>query len=271
MKNTRKTIRSLLLIVFVVSTVLLLRQQWDNQGGTQAQADALHLASQPKQQVQTLPPETTQPPIVYEWIPAPVEEADPVMEEMAQINLEALREVNPDVLGWIRIPDTKIDYPFLQGEDNDYYLKHTWQGKKNAVGSIFLEHLSSPDMTDYHTIVYGHNMLNGSMFAGLTRFSSEKYWEEHPYVYILTEEGVWRYEIFSSYKAAIDSLTYAIGFDNPNTKGNFLRHALQSSKYDTGIVPEETDRILTLSTCSGGKSTRWVMHCRLKMIQVEAA
>lgn len=271
-RTTKKRILTLLLVVFCGSTFLLLRQAADNAGADSTYEDALAIASGSPgaiRQAETQQPEETQPeePAAPVWIPAPVED-DPYMEELAAISLEALREINPDVIGWIRIPDTRIDYPLMQGTDNDYYLNHTWDNHKNAVGSIFLEYRNSPELTDYNTIVYGHNMNNGSMFAGLRQYSSAKFCQKHPYVYLLTDAGVYRYEVFSSYKAKVDSVAYGLSFQQEQTRADFLIHALENSDEDLGIVPEKNDRILTLSTCSGaGYSTRWVVHARLPMVE----
>lgn len=269
-KKIRKGLRLVLPVVFLVSTVLMLRQQLDNRSGSEDYADAQQLAFREtvREPVEAAVP--SQPPKGETvWIPAPVED-DPQMEEMARIDLAALQEVNPDVVGWIRIPDTKIDYPLLQGEDNDFYLKHTWKKEKNSVGSVFLEYRNSRELTDYNTIVYAHNMRDGSMFATLRRYTDKYYWQKHPYVYVLTEAGAWRYEVFASYKAPVDSPTYGLSFLQKTTKAEFLIHALDESRYDTDIFPEENDRILTLSTCTGsGYSSRWVVQARLKMMELK--
>ena len=264
-----------LLVIFLVSTALLLRQWTDNAGGETTYQDAIDLAvNSPKENAPSekqtestaMPTENKQP--VTVWMPVPVEN-DPVMEEMAAINLTALREVNEDVLGWIRIPDTKIDYPLMRGEDNDFYLNHTWDRTANSVGSIFLEHLNQPDLTDFNTIIYGHNMNNGAMFAELEHFAMKEHWEGHPYVYVVTDEGVYRYEIFSFYCADVDSLTYSLNPSRDDTKEKFFKLALDTSWIDTGIQPEITDRVLTLSTCSGADySTRYVVQARLPMMEV---
>lgn len=272
-KRTKRSILGLLAAVFAASSFLLLRQFGDNRGGSDSYDSAYAIASQPAQ-VREADLETTAPsaPPVKTWIPVPVEEEDPVLEELASIDLSALREVNPDVVGWIRIPDTRIDYPLMQGTDNAYYLKHTWDEKKNSVGSIFLEYLCSPDLTDYNTIIYGHNMNNGSMFAGLRRYTTNTYWEAHPYVYLLTDLGVYRYDIFSAYKADVDSVTYDLQFPEEGHKEAFLKNALEKSRIETRIQPDLTDRILTLSTCSGaGYNTRWVVHGRLRMMETEVS
>ena len=204
-----------------------------------------------------------------DWgVPVPVE-GDPVMEEMAEINIAALREENEDVLGWIRIPDTKIDYPLLQSEDNDFYLKHTWQKQRNSVGSIFLEHLNRPDLTDFNTIVYGHNMRDKSMFGQLDNYSIEGFWETHPYVYIAIDSGVYRYEVFAFLQAPVDSVTYSIRPQRDDTKQEFIDYSMEHTWIDTGVRPVITDRILTLSTCTGRDySARNVVQARLPMMEV---
>lgn len=271
-KKTRMILTLLLVAVFIVSTGALLRQFRDNAGGEDAYADALAIASGDGAQKETeaAAEETivpTQPQTA--WVPAPVEDGDPVLEEMMEIDLTALREVNADVVGWIRIPETKIDYPLMQGQDNEYYLNRTWQGNRNSVGSIFLESRNQSDMMDYNTIVYGHNMADGSMFAALRKYN-QAYWEKHPYVYILTDAAVYRYEIFAAYKAQLDAPTYGLSFYQSSTRANFINYALENSAIDTQIIPEERDRILTLSTCSGaGYTNRWVVQARLKMVETE--
>lgn len=272
-KRLKKILMPVLVAVFAFSTAMLLRQWRDNQGGAVAYENAIHIAAgsaktdKPEEAaLQTLPPETQ--PQEYFWEVAPVQN-DPMLEEMAEIDLAALREVNPDVLGWIRIPDTKIDYPLMRGADNDFYLNHTWKKTPNSVGSIFLEQLNSIDLMDYNTIIYGHNMNNGSMFAGLQDYAMPDYWKDHPYVYVLTDAGVYRYEVFAFFRAEVDSLTYGLNPQQDDTKEDFLKLSLENSWIDTGIKPALTDRILTLSTCAGSNyDYRYVVQARLPMIQV---
>ena len=177
--------------------------------------------------------------------------------------------LNNDIVGWIFIPDTQVDYPVMQGTDNDYYLNHSWDETKSIMGSIFLEYQNSPELTDFNTIVYGHNMRDGSMFADLRVYSLQEYWEAQPYVYIVTDAGVYRYEIFAFLSADVDSLTYGTNPNRDDTKEKFLDLSLENSWLDTGIRPAITDRILTLSTCTGfGYSSRFVVQARLPMVEV---
>lgn len=276
-RHMRISLSVLLLAVFLFSTAKLVIQWHGDREMEESNRVAQELTqSDPTGLPETTPAETeatqpetepTEPPVV--WIPEPVE-ADEYMQTLAEKDLEALRQVNPDVIGWIWIPETLINYPIVQGEDNAYYLEHTWDQRESAYGSIFLECMNSSDLTDFNTIIYGHNMLNGSMFARLQRFKQEYYWKVHPYVYIATDDGVFRYEIFSSYAASVDSITYQLSFQQNETRQAFISHAVESSDIDTGIVPDITDRIITMSTCTGaGYSSRRVVHARLKMIEAE--
>lgn len=279
--NAKKILTAVLLAVFLFSTARVLTQWLDQSEGDDAYRNAAELAQ--SSQNSTLPitatteaVDATEPPVTEaptappepEWIPAPVEDEDPHLETLASTDLDTLRQVNEDVLGWIFIPDTWINYPLLQGEDNTFYLEHTWEKNPNPYGSIFLECQNSPDMTDFNTIIYGHNMLNGSMFGGLSSFAYQWYWEWNRYVYLVTDEGVFRYEIFSSYQADVDSATYGLSYNQLKTREDFISMALENSQIDTGIIPAPTDRIITLSTCTGlGYESRRVVHAYLKMIQ----
>lgn len=277
MKNSIRRLATLLLsMIFLFSMGMYGKQLIEKSSAGKTYTEALALATS-RSEAENFPEEpvrqteATQPPVELAWVPAPVEEEDPHIAELEQMDLEALREVNADVVGWIRIPDTDINYPLMQGEDNEYYLERTWNDQKSVTGSIFLEHRNSTELTDFNTIVYGHNMRDGSMFAGLRKFHQQAYWEKHPYVYIRSDLGVYRYEIFSSYLADVDSGTYGLAFSQEETRNRFLTNALENSVIETDISPEITDRILTLSTCSGiGYSTRWVVHARLPMIPAEA-
>lgn len=259
--------------VFAVSTVVLLRNFFSFRQGDSIYEDARSLAFSSDKVApgtETLPQQAVpEMEVNTVWVPAPLEEEDPQAAELQALDIAALRQVNPDVLGWIRIPDTKVDYPLLSGTDNDFYLDHNWKGESAYVGSIFLEYQNSHDLMDYNTILYGHNMLSGAMFGSLHKYQSNAYRNAHPYIYIATEAGVLRYEIFSSYNAAIDSQTYSLSFRKEETKRDFLIMALEYSDIDTGITPDLMDRILTLSTCNGsGYISRRVVHARLKMVEL---
>lgn len=188
-------------------------------------------------------------------------ETDPYIQSLAQLNIEALKEINDEVIGWIIIPNSQVSYPLIQGADNSYYLERTWKKEKSAVGSIFLECQVSKDLSDFNTIIYGHKMRNGSMFGSLEQYKEETYWREHPRVYIVSGQEVHCYEIYAVYEAGVRDLTYHLKIEDPEKKEEFIRFGKEHSVIDTGIEPAAKDRIITLSTCTGrGYRTRWVVQ-----------
>lgn len=272
MKKAKLIVNIVLALVFAFSTVMIALQVLDNSSGENEYRKAIEIAKGTGETSVTAETRNTATDASNAgeliWIPEAVED-DPVLEELRKTDLAALREVNPDVVGWIRVPDTKIDYPVVQGEDNNFYLKHTWQGHENTVGTIFMDHGSSPDLTDFNTLIYGHNMRTGSMFASLRNYSQQDYFNAHPYVYLLVDNGAFRFEVFSAYQAELDASAYGQSFRQRETREKFLQDAAEKSTIETEITPGIRDRILTLSTCSGmGYETRWVVHARLKMVQV---
>lgn len=190
------------------------------------------------------------------------EEGDPWLETLRAVDLPALRGVNSDILGWITIPDTELSYPILAGRDNQYYLNHTWSGERNAAGAIFLEMNCANDFSDFNVIIYGHRMHNNMMFGTLRFYEDLNYWAEHPSVYLVSDTGVARYDIFAAYEAGVRDQTYRLDLAEEEEKQAFLDFCLSSSVPDTGVVPTTSDQILTLSTCTrqGGAATRWVVQ-----------
>lgn len=117
--------------------------------------------------------------------------------EIAQ-QLSELKQQNQNVIGWIVFDTLKISYPVMKAEDNQYYLKYTFSEKKNKAGSIFMDVGDTEDFTDYHSIIYGHNM-NGTMFGRLKQYYDEDFYEGNEFFTIYTENQAYRYEIFSAH------------------------------------------------------------------------
>lgn len=186
---------------------------------------------------------------------------DPYAQALKDMDFSALRQQNPDVLGWILIPGTRVSYPVVQGTDNSYYLDHTWRGGKNSVGAIFMECRNSSDLSDFNTIIYGHRMNNRSMFGTLSQYKSRSYWQAHPYVYLTDDSGTHRYEIFAAGEVSVDSDVYRLGLRRDSSRQSFLDSCLALSALNTGVTPHTYDKVLTLSTCTGnGHATRWVVQ-----------
>lgn len=172
-----------------------------------------------------------------------------------------LKEQNEDVIGWIVFDNMELSYPIMQGEDNEYYLSHTFSRESNSAGSIFMEAANTPDFQDCHTIIYGHNMKNLSMFGQLKKYKTEQFYEEHQYFTIYTEEHVYRYQIFAYYDISEIGDIYTIGF-RPNAEfRQFINNMMRRSYYDTDVEVTEQDKVITLSTCST-EGNRFVVNAK---------
>ena len=190
-------------------------------------------------------------------------EYDPFVEQLIQTDLKALQEINPEVVGWIYIPDTDIDYPVLKHEDNEYYLNHSWENTKNPNGAIFFDCESSVELEDFNTLIYGHRINNRHMFSGLSKYNSLEYLNAHPSIYLVTEKGVYRYDIFSAYQTGLQTITFGMKIETENMRKEFINFAIDYSEPDTGIVPGTDSRILTLATCSFNGMARQVVQAVL--------
>lgn len=189
------------------------------------------------------------------------EETEPLVP-MQRIDLASLQAINNEAVGWIEIPGTVISYPLVHTSDNIYYLTHTFRREENKSGSIFIETSNSADFHDLHTIVYGHNMKNGSMFAGLKNYKKSSYYEAHPYIYIDLADGSHCYQIFSCHEAPVTDTTFTIGYAADDTYASFLNTIKGSSLYDTGVEVGVNDSVITLSTCTNDGKDRFVVHAK---------
>ncbi|WP_300563543.1 class B sortase [uncultured Acetatifactor sp.] len=166
------------------------------------------------------------------------------------VDFDALSEINPDIVAWIYIEDTKINYPVVQGRDNQYYLKRLFDGKWNSAGCIFLDIRNEPDFSDRHSIIYGHHMKNGTMFSGLTEYKKQEFYEGHPTILLMTPEQNIRVEIFAGYVASVGDNAWEIAMGSDVEFENWLEEAKVRSCFKSEVAPAVTDRIVTLSTCS---------------------
>ena len=264
-KKTRRIVMILLALVLIVSGSVVVSRQLQYRQGEEDYADAADLAGLPDlSEIEVPPPAVIPPETEGEEPPAEVW-VDPYADALAAMDFTALRAVNSDVLGWILIPDTVISYPMVQGSDNSYYLKHTWRLSSSVVGAIFMEAQCSADFSDFNTIIYGHRMNNGSMFAGLAKYKNISYYKNHPTVYITDDAGSRAYQIFAAYEVSVTGDTYRLGLTEEADKQAYIDYCLSQSLYDPGIVPTVYDSIVTLSTCTGrGHATRWVVQAVLR-------
>ena len=187
----------------------------------------------------------------------------PTLVAPMEIDFVSLKAVNDDVIGWIYIEALDgVNYPVVRGIDNNYYLHQTYQRNYNFAGTIFVDMANHDDFNDCNTIVYGHNMKNGTMFGQLRTFSeSPEPYNRSKYFWIFTPEYDYRYEIISAYTTAINSVTYTL-FKGPGQEFlDYLSTIVGMSEIQTtpGTMTVN-DKIVTLSTCTGNESTRFVVQ-----------
>ena len=167
------------------------------------------------------------------------------------------------MVSWITIPGADISYPVVQGADDEYYLKHNFKKEEDLFGCIFLEHNNKKDLTDSHSILYGHNIEGNMMFANLNRYENPKFLKECPQIEIATPERKFLYRIFSVEQALPQSAAFACGYElsSPAYKLQ-LQKMKDNSMYDTGIEPDASRTAVTLITCNSrlDKEIRMAVH-----------
>ncbi len=176
------------------------------------------------------------------------------------VDFQALQKINPDIIAWLSLPGTAISYPVIQGKDNEEYLRTLVTGEPNDAGSIFLESKNSRDFSDTHSIIYGHNMQDGSMFAGLLQYKQQQFYNSHPVALLLTPEKNYEIEIFAGRTAEVTEDAWKLDLTEENFD-EWLTNATVSSCFTGRSLPCADDRIVTLSTCSNAAGdARFVLH-----------
>ncbi len=184
------------------------------------------------------------------------------------VDFEALKKENEDVIGWIYCEGTVIDYPVLQGDDNDYYLHHTYDGKKSVSGAIFADADNSPGFADSNTVIYGHHMKNKSMFATISKWVEQEYYEEHPVMWLLTPEQDYKIVLFSEYTTSAYSDTYLMYPQPCPEMDEYLMMAEEKSNFKPdpqyGGQLDPNAHYVLLSTCAYVfDNARDVLHGKL--------
>lgn len=188
------------------------------------------------------------------------ESSEHTFEILNTIDFEYLKSINPECVAWISFPVLGIEYPVVQGNDNSYYLTHSYNNVEAWAGSIFMDYRNLADCSSRHTLIYGHNMQDGSMFAKLLKYDNESFYKKNEgrnYFYIYLEEGVEIYEIYAVVDAAVSSNPIPFSL-NPIATYTFETYekeidALQL--YDTGVTIAEDSKLVTLLTCQYDSSS----------------
>ena len=181
-----------------------------------------------------------------------------------KIDFKKLKEQNPDTVAYIKVNNTNIDYIVVKGNDNDYYLHHSFRQKPNTAGWVFASYQNKIDGTDKNIVIFGHNMADGSMFGTLKKVLTKKWYnnKDNQSIKFVTEQGTFTYKVFSVYQVMSEDYYIQTDFNNDKQYANFLKTIKARSINDFGISITKDDSILTLSTCSSTGKERVVLHAK---------
>ncbi|MBR4308331.1 MAG: class B sortase, partial [Oscillospiraceae bacterium] len=177
------------------------------------------------------------------------------------VDFKKLHEINKDIVGWLYCEGTSVNYPVLQGETNNTYLRHQYDGKYNYAGSIFMDYRCDPNLEDEYTMIFGHNMSADIMFHILDHYRKQDYLQKHPRFFYLTPFGNYCLEVICSNVTAYkdDLRLFELLDDTRN-----LELIRSKAKADSGVEVSESDRLVLLATCAKDyKNARCTLLCRV--------
>lgn len=193
---------------------------------------------------------------------------------LPSVDFEILQENGPDIIAWLTLPDTAVNYPVTQAEDNDYYLRYLYDGTYNKAGCLFADYENKKDFSDRNTIIYGHNMRDGSMFASLNEYKEQSYYDSHPQMYLVTPDGGYLCDIFAAFEAkpkesGSDTSPWRMEWKDDGAYTTWLSAMADRSVVETDVTVTSSDKVLTLSTCTPGGASRFIVMGKLTEVVTE--
>jgi len=188
---------------------------------------------------------------------------------LPEVDFGALREINPNIVGWIILEGTPINLPVVQGENNYHYLNHLFDGRRSQVGTIFVDTYNRPGFVDHNTIFYGHNMQDGSMFSTLRSFRLQEFFDAHPMAFLLTPTGNYVIRFFAGHTTDVHSRSWRIQFADDAEMEGWIEENRRLSDFVSDVEVGPRDRLVTLATCTTSwesSNARYVVVGRLMPI-----
>ena len=253
--NKQKIVKTLAVLILLPVIVFSGWKIWSIESAYKKSGDAYEEAAsfvtipekeeneEPEEQLPEQTPEQSEEP------EAEAEEEEEEQIDWPEVDFDALLEINSDIVGWIYIEDTKINYPITRGEDNVYYSYHMWNKVYDGFGCIFMDYRNRRDFSDQNSVLYGHHMQNGTMFQNLHGYKKQDFYDTHKTAYLLTPYKNYRLEIFAAYVVSLAEDAWKTDFAEGEFEPWYM-NAVERSCIETGIVPTPKDKIVTLSTCS---------------------
>lgn len=257
MRSKFATLLALVLLLSVFTYASWLFPKWSAGKQSEEQTDLSQTETTAPSDTSTKPIETT----ATESVKTEITISETQDNRLTKIDFKSLQEENPDTVGWIEIPGTVINYPIVKSVDNDYYLNRDFYGNDSKSGSIFMDYRNGGDFTNRHSILYGHHMRDGSMFAGLMAYKDSSFAAQNDIIFIDLPEGRTIWQIFAAYVTASDFYYIITDFPDESSFLSFLKTVEGKSSFQSEIRPNASDHLLTLSTCTYEyDDARFVVH-----------
>ena len=236
----RRIIIAVLLVIIIASAISLVKEWMDAAAQRRLEESLAEAARQTE--TETEPPETEEE-----------TEAETEAPYVSPIDFAPLLATNPDTIGWIRVPDTKIDYPIVQSPDNQYYLHKDFEGNDSVYGAIYLDADSKPDFSGWNNPIYGHHMKDGSMFKDVVKFKDQEFFENHRYFEIYTPERTIHLKTLGCYYSDSNGIVRKTSFKSQASFDKWVSERLAPCSF--AEVPEQPfDSKFFLITCSYEKN-----------------
>ncbi len=173
-----------------------------------------------------------------------------VKEDIDEVDFRALERINSDSVAWITCEGTEIDYPVVKGRDNIFYLHHLFNGEPNMLGSIFMDYRNHNDFSDKNTVIYGHNISDGSMFFSFTKYKKQEYYDKFPKIQIYTPACDFTIELFAGIVVKGDYEYVRFKFRDKHDFQNYIDSLIKKSTFKSKTSVKADDQIVTFSTCT---------------------
>lgn len=184
-------------------------------------------------------------------------------EKTALVDFDALQRQYPQAVGWLYCEETEIDYPVMQADDNDYYLRRLPDGQWNLGGSLFLDYRSASDFSGELFLIYGHNMNDGSMFACLENYREQSWYDEHPVFLMETERGTSSLQVLYGFSIPAQEWTDR-GFEKAENREQLIDYAAAHTTFSSAVQRDENAPLAALLTCtSSNNQNRYVLICQM--------
>lgn len=232
----RRIIIAILLIIMIASAISLVKEWMDAAAQRRLEESLAEAARQTEAETEPLETEEET-------------EAETEAPYVSPIDFAPLLATNPDTIGWIRVPDTKIDYPIVQSPDNQYYLHKDFEGKDSVYGTIYLDADSKSDFSGWNNPIYGHHMKDGSMFKDVVKFKDQDFFENHRYFEIYTPERTIHLKTLGCYYSDSNGIVRKTSFKSQASFDKWVSERLAPCSF--AEVPEQPfDSMFVLVTCS---------------------